>query len=130
MRDWFIITAIFIIIVGGDIMMQTHLNKTADELINNLQDLKQKTILTKETENRENIKKQINEIDEKWEEINKTWAEIVVHQELDNIHQSLTKAKSNIEEGGLEDALQEIETALFFVEHVKQREKISLKNIF
>jgi predicted DNA-binding protein len=130
MRDWFIITAIFIIIVGGDIMMQTHLNKTADELINNLQDLKQKTILAKETENRENIKKQINEIDEKWEEINKTWAEIVVHQELDNIHQSLTKAKSNIEEGGLEDAIQEIETALFFVEHVKQREKISLKNIF
>lgn len=130
MRDWFIITAIFIIIVGGDIMMQTHLNKTADELINNLQDLKQKTILAKETENRENIKKQINEMDEKWEEINKTWAEIVVHQELDNIHQSLTKAKSNIEEGGLEDALQEIETALFFVEHVKQREKISLKNIF
>ena len=115
MRDWFIITAIFIIIVGGDIMMQTHLNKTADELINNLQDLKQKTILAKETENRENIKKQINEIDEKWEEINKTWAEIVVHQELDNIHQSLTKAKSNIEEGGLEDAIQEIETALFFV---------------
>ena len=130
MRDWFIITAIFIIIVGGDIMMQTHLNKTADELINNLQDLKQKTILAKETENRENIKKQINEIDEKWEEINKTWAEIVVHQELDNIHQSLTKAKSNIEEGGIEDAIQEIETALFFVEHVKQREKISLKNIF
>ena len=130
MRDWFIITAIFIIIVGGDIMMQTHLNKTADELINNLQDLKQKTILAKETENRENIKKQINEIDEKWEEINKTWAEIVVHQELDNIHQSLTKAKSNIEEGGLEDAIQEIETALFFVEHVKQREKISLKNIY
>ena len=130
MRDWFIITAIFIIIVGGDIMMQTHLNKTADELINNLQDLKQKTILAKETENRENIKKQINEIDEKWEEINKTWAEIVVHQELDNIHQSLTKAKSNIEEGGLEDAIQEIETALVFVEHVKQREKISLKNIF
>ena len=121
---------IFIIIVGGDVMMQTHLNKTADELINNLQDLKQKTILAKETENRENIKKQINEIDEKWEEINKTWAEIVVHQELDNIHQSLTKAKSNIEEGGLEDAIQEIETALFFVEHVKQREKISLKNIF
>ena len=130
MRDWFIITAIFIIIVGGDIMMQTHLNKTADELINNLQDLKQKTILAKETENRENIKKQINEIDEKWEEINKTWAEIVVHQELDNIHQSLTKAKSNIEEFGLEDSLQEIETALFFVEHVKQREKISLKYIF
>lgn len=130
MRDWLIITAIIIIILGGDIMMQTHLNKTADELINNLQDLKQKTILAKETENRENIKKQINEIDEKWEEINKTWAKIVVHQELDNIQQSLTKAKSNIEEGGLEDALQEIETALFFVEHVKQREKISLKNIF
>lgn len=130
MRDWLIIIAIGIIIIGGDIMMQTHLNRTADELISNLQNLKQKTILAKETQNRESIKKQINEIDEKWEKINKTWAKIVVHQELDNIQQSLTKAKSNIEEGNLEDALEEIETVLFFAEHVKQREKISLKNIF
>ena len=130
MRDWLIIISIIVIIVGGDIIMQTHLNRTADELINNLQDLKQKTISAKKIDNRENIIKQINEIEKQWDKINKTWAKIVVHQELDNIQQALTKAKSNIEEGSLEDALQEIETALFFLEHVKQREKISLKNIF
>ena len=53
-----------------------------------------------------------------------------MHQELDNIEQPLTRAKLNIEEGELEDGLQEIETVMFFVNHVKQREKLSWKNIF
>ena len=85
MRDWLIIISIIVIIVGGDIIMQTHLNRTADELINNLQDLKQKTISAKKIDNRENIIKQINEIEKQWDKINKTWEKIVVHQELDNI---------------------------------------------
>lgn len=54
----------------------------------------------------------------------------MVHQELDNIEQAFTKAKSDIEQGFLESALQEIETTIYFVEHVKDREKFSLKNIF
>ena len=61
MRDWLIIISIIVIIVGGDIIMQTHLNRTADELINNLQDLKQKTISAKKIDHRENIIKQLNE---------------------------------------------------------------------
>ena len=60
----------------------------------------------------------------------KTWSIIVVHQELDNVEQALTKAKSNIENGTLETALQEIETTIYFVEHVKDRERLCLKNIF
>ena len=36
----------------------------------------------------------------------KTWSIIVVHQELDNVEQAFTKAKSNIENGTLETALQ------------------------
>lgn len=57
----------------------------------------------------------------------KTWSIIVVHQELDNVEQAFTKAKSNIENGTLETALQEIETTIYFVEHVKDRERLCLK---
>ena len=130
MRDAIIIISIIAIIVIGDICMQAYLNKTTIEIAQDLQNLKQNTILAKKDNERSNIKKEVNEIEKKWTEINKIWSTIVVHQELDNIEQAIIKAKSSIEEGELPDALQERETTIFFVEPVKQREKLSLKNIF
>ena len=130
MKDACIIIAIILIIVAGDIWMQTYLTRTADEIGKKLQELKHNTILAKETDNRDEIKNEVSEIEKKWEEISKTWSTIVVHQEIDNIEQALKKSKSNIEEGYLGNALEEIETTIFFVEHIKEREKLSLKNIF
>lgn len=130
MRDVIIIIAIIAIILGGDIFTKQYLNKTANELSEKLNNLKESTKLAKTTGNREKIKLEMEEIEAKWNNMNKAWSIIVVHQELDNIEQALTKANSSINDGKLEDALQEIETSIFFVEHVKEREKLSLKNIF
>ena len=130
MRDICIIIAIVIIIIAGDIVMQKYLNKTADEVLGKLNELKQETIIAKETENREAIKKIMKNVETEWNKTHEIWASIVMHQELDNIEQALIRAKSNIEHGKLTDALEEIETTIFFVEHVKEREKLSLKNIF
>ncbi len=113
MRDAIIIISIIAIIVIGDICMQAYLNKTTIEIAQDLQNLKQNTILAKKDNERSNIKKEVNEIEKKWTEINKIWSTIVVHQELDNIEQAIIKAKSSIEEGELPDALQEIETTIF-----------------
>ena len=72
----------------------------------------------------------MEDIEKKWRDTNDIWSIISIHQELDNIEQALIKTKSNINDGDLEDALQEIETAKFFIEHVKDREEFNLKNIF
>lgn len=130
MRDIVIIIIILVVIFGGDILIKKYLNSTADMLSSELEDLKQKTLFAKENENRDEIKKLINNIKDEWEKKNKIWSMVVFHQELDNIEQALERAESSIENGNLEDALQEIETANFFVKHVKEREKLSLKNIF
>ena len=130
MRDIFIIIFIIIAIFGGGIYTESYLNKTADEISRKLENLKKQTIIAKETQNREQIKKEMKEIEKKWDETSEVWSIIVVHQEIDNIENALVKSKSNIENGELEDALQEIETASFFINHVKEREKVCLKNIF
>lgn len=130
MRDTIIIIFIIIAIFGGGTYTEKYLDETADEMTEKLEDLKTQTITAKETQNREQIKKEIKEIEEKWDETRDAWSVIVVHQEIDNIENALTKSKSNIENGELEDALQEIETAKFFINHVKEREKVSMKNIF
>lgn len=130
MKDTIIIVAIILVIVLGDIVTKNYLNKTVDELLTSLETLKEKVIEAKQTNEREEIKKEMKIVEQKWENTSKICSIIVVHQEIDNIEQALTRGKSSINYGILEDALQEIETAIFFSEHVKEREKLSLKNIF
>ena len=130
MRDITIIFLILITIFVGDYAINNFLGRTTDKLIKNLASLKEHVIVANETENRDNIKNEMGEMEESWKEISEIWAVIVMHQEIDNIEQALIKTKSIINDGNIEDAIPEIETAIFFVEHVKQREKLMLKNIF
>lgn len=130
MRDATIIIAIIIIILTGDINTKKYLSASSEELTEALENLKQNTITAKQTNDREKIKSEIQEIEKKWDKTSNIWSMIAVHQEIDNIEQALTKTKSSVDDGDLEEALEEIETAKFFVEHVKEREKLSLKNIF
>lgn len=130
MRDTLIIIFIILAIIGGGIFTNKYINNTADEITEKLKKLKDDTIIAKDTENRTYIKEEIENIDKQWKKTSNIWSTIVIHQEIDNIENAMIKAKSSIENGNLEDALQEIETTLFFINHVKDREKISLKNIF
>ena len=130
MKDTIIIVAIILVIVLGDIVTKNYLNKTVYELLTSLETLKEKVIEAKQTNEREEIKKEMEIVGQKWENTSRICSIIVVHQEIDNIEQALTRGKPSINYGILEDALQEIETAIFFSEHVKEREKLSLKNIF
>lgn len=130
MRDIIIMIAIIAIILSGDMLMKNYLNPATDEIIAKLEELKQNTIKAKETEDRSEIKEQIKEVEHIWNDHLEIWSTIVMHQELDNIAQPLARARLNINDGNLEDALQEIETTIFYLNHVKEREKFNLKNIF
>ena len=130
MRDITIIIIILITIFAGDLVVNRYLGHTTDELIKNLTSLKENVVKASETENRDEVKDEMGKVEESWKRISEIWAIFVIHQEVDNIEQALIKTKSMINDGNIEDAIPEIETAIFFVEHVKQREKLMLENIF
>ena len=130
MRDAIIIISIILIIIVGDSMMQNYLSKTTEELLANLNELKDKAIKVKGNNERDEIITLANNVDEKWQEISNTWSIIIVHQEIDNLEQAFTRAKSSIENGDLDEAIPEIEEAIFFTNHVRDRERLTLKNIF
>lgn len=130
MKDLFIAFMILVIIIGGDIIIQKHLEKTTNELVEILENLKEKTVEAKTTNERKEAIEETKEVDKKWDKINKIWSTVIVHQEIDNIEQAIIRAESNIHNGELDDAIPEIETAIFFVKHVNERENLKLKNIF
>lgn len=130
MRETIIIIIVLILILSSSYGIQKYLNRTADELLEMLKNLKEEAIKTKENDNRKELIKQSQKIADKWDKTENIWAIIILHDELDLIETSLTKMNSSIKHGEIVESLEELENAIFLINHIKQKEKFSLKNIF
>ena len=128
MRETIIIILILIIIIVGAIVIQNYLNKTADLVVGKLNKLKEN--MKKEEIVQEDIKKEVEDVYSSWESVNEKWSTIVLHDEIDLIETSLVKMKSGIESGDYDDSIRELDTSIFLLNHIKEKEKLCLKNIF
>lgn len=130
MKEFIIIIIILAIIIGGDIFIENYIKNTSQNMIGELKSLKNEIIASKENEeNQDKLNERANDIYKKWEKTENKWAVIVLHSELDLIETSFTKMKSGIEQGELNRSLEEIETNLFLIDHIHQKEKFCLKNV-
>ncbi len=130
MKEFIIIFIILIFIIGGAIYIDKYLENTSKELVGMLEDLKERVKLNNNISNLEEIKKEVEKVYRKWEETEEKWAFIVLHSELDLIETSFVRMKAQIEEGTLDRSIEEIDTSIFLVNHISEKEKFRLKNIF
>ncbi|MBQ2916781.1 MAG: DUF4363 family protein [Clostridia bacterium] len=128
MKETIIIITILMIIFGGALYTQKYLTNTADTLVSKLENLK--TDLESENTNQQRLEGQSDEIYGEWEEINEKWSVVVLHDEIDLIETSLIRMKSKIKTGSLEESMEDLDTSIFLLKHIKEKEKTSLKNIF
>lgn len=128
MKEFTIIFIILIIIVGGAIYTNNYLNDSSQKMVSMLEDLKQK--VGHKENNMEELKTEVEKVYDEWENTEKKWAFIVLHSELDLIETSFVKMKAQIEEGELKKSMEEIEASIFLVNHISEKEKFCLKNIF
>lgn len=130
MKELIIIFVILIIIIGGALYTDKYLKNTSEELARILEELKEKVNLVSNTNNIEEIKKDAANVYSKWEEIEEEWALIVLHSELDLIETAFVRMKAQIEEGELIKSIEEIDACIFLVNHISEKEKFCLKNVF
>ena len=128
MKEIIIIISILIIIFAGSIITQMYLNKTSALLIDKLENIKND--IENEKIDREKVSKKAEEMYSEWEKINEKWSVIILHDEIDLIETALIKMKAEIKSGEIEDSMAEIDTSIFLLNHIKEKEKTSLKNIF
>lgn len=123
-----IVISILIVIVGANIS-QGYLNKTSNELIQNIDILREEIKRAQNSE--DNISKELSEdIYSKWQGIEENWSIIVMHDELDLVELALVSMKTCIEENEYSEAIKELEKSSYLIEHIKDKEKLDLKNIF
>jgi cell division protein YceG involved in septum cleavage len=128
-KEIIIVITILFIIIGGSIYTKKHIEEGSDTLTNELEELKEEIKISKE-DSREKIIKKTEEIQDKWEETNKFWSAVILHNELDMIETSLTRMESEIVSGSLGKATEELDVSVFLLDHLVKKETLSLRNIF
>ena len=122
-----IVISILLVIVGSNVS-QGYLKQTSNELIQDIEMLKEEIKKAQNLE--ENTSKELAEsIYSKWENIEKGWSIIVIHNELDLIELALVSMKTYIEENEYAEAIKELEKSNYLIEHIYANEKLELKNI-
>ena len=128
MKEALIVITIIIIIIGADLILNNYLKQSSKGLLNSLEELKGK--INKNEEGIKELEVRADKIYHNWNKVEEKWAMLVLHSELDQIETALIKTKSRIKEYNLKDCLEEIETSIFLINHISEKEKFCLKNVF
>lgn len=129
MRKELIITIlVFLIIFISDIFLQNYIKGSVEEIKNDLENLK-KEVLDSGIESKE-LEEKVKTIYEKWEIKNKVLTFFVEHDELEKVNTELNKIKGYFEVDMKDDSMTDINETIYVLEHIREKQKVSLKNVF
>ena len=128
MKQAIIMLIILITIFGLALYTQSFLNNSSDNLVSKLETLKRD--IENGNKKEELLEEKTDEIYGEWQDINEKWSVVVLHDEIDLIETSLIRMKSKIKTGSLDESMEDLDTSIFLLKHIKEKEKTSLKNIF
>lgn len=132
-KEFIISVVIIVVIFIANNISQNYTDKTIEEMNNELYSLREKIfqIIDKQEEkNEESIKSEIEKILEEWEKQYYTLAIYIEHDELEKVTQDLIVLKANIEVKEYQDAITNLDSCSFSLEHLKEKEVLNLDNFF
>lgn len=121
------IILIVVAIIGmGGVYSQRYLERSASQLAVELKEVKKAV----EQEEWKDGREAYAEFSKNWGDAHKNWAMFTDHFELDNIEMRLTRGRSFIEVENVTNAIAEFDEAIMLLEHIPERERLTLYNIF
>ena len=126
MKIFYITIAIISIMLISLFLLLNVFNSSADDLIAILENMVENV----QGENWGKSQDLYAEFDKKWMDTKEFWATLVDHQELDEINTSITKVKYyNLENKSMETLI-ELEYMIRFIQHLKEKERLTISNLF
>ena len=81
-------------------------------------------------ENKEEAESQMKKVMEKWEERYKTLAFYIEHDELEKVETEMVKLETDIEVEEFKHCVSELETIIFILEHIQEKEEMHFRSVF
>lgn len=127
-KEWIICFIVIIVIVIANIITQNYTKNSVDIMDKKLEELKQELI--KEEIQKEKIEEKMQEVMNIWKEKYEKLAYYIEHDELEKVETELTSLNAHIEVEEYEEGVPELEKSIFILNHIKDKFKFDIKNIF
>ena len=123
-----IVISIFVVIliIVLNIITQTNFKETYAQLEDNLIQLKENM----KNNNDDFVKKQIQSIENQWTENYEKLAYYIEHDELEKVETQIVKLKANIDTKEYNVGIENLDTCIYILQHIKDKNALKIVNIF
>jgi hypothetical protein len=126
MKAWLIAMAGLVLFIGLALLIQYHIQATADQFEYSIQ----KATTTLNQHQWQSTSAIIQQIKTRWQKTKLLWAMLIIHREIDSIDQALIRSAKAVQSKNYSEALIELGSLRHSIQHIPEREKFSLMNIF
>lgn len=123
-----IIIVIILAILLGNSITQNYTMQSVESMTQVLEKLKLE--VSQEDKDHSILEEHMNEIENKWNNIHDKMAYYIEHDELEKVDTDLTAMKSYIQTEEYEEAISELDKAVFCLNHIEEKYTLELQNIF
>lgn len=126
-KEIFICILILSMIFVGNYITQSYTSKSVKEISNKLIEIEDE--MKKESIENKKIKDKIGEMSNNLEEKHNKLSYYIEHNEIEKVETEITSLKSYVEVEQYDEAINEIERALFLLNHIKDKYEFNLKTV-
>ena len=123
-----IVMIIILAILWGKWVTEKYTKQSVDLMTQQLETIKQE--MGEEEKDHSLLVNHMEEIEEKWTDIHDKMAYYIEHDELEKVDTDLTAMKSYIQTEEYEEAISELDKAVFCLNHIEEKYILELQNIF
>ena len=124
MRDLVVIIVIIGLVFGGDVFIEKYLEKSSEKLIQQIEMMSESF-----NEDEKAKKRNVDSLQQIWEETEKPWIVIEYHEEINNIEDLVIETYSYYMSGEKEEFDIAHRKILRLIEDLKNRIDLSLENV-
>ena len=131
-KELIISILIIIFIIIGNIITQNYTKECVSQMNVTLDVLKEISLNSKnKSENKyDEIYNQVQEIEDKWSEFQEKLAYYIEHDELEKVESQIFTMRGFSEIKKYDEIIPELEKCIFILEHIQDKTKLNVKNIF
>lgn len=123
-------TIISIVIIGIIIFFEFYTQNYIEKSVNIMTQLLEELKFEIEQENIDNATAKIEQLEKKWYEIHEKLAYYIEHDELEKVDSAIVQMNSYIKTKEFSLAIAQLEEGKFVLDHIEDKNKLNLQNIF
>ena len=130
LKEISLIIVIIASVIGFNFFIQNYLDKSSDEFVSELGNISRKLLEEEANVDYEGVKKEVNELENKWYGVESVWMLIILHSELDKVDSGFKELEATLETENSELSYVNAKKLEFVIESITKKDLFELKNIF